>query len=206
MNISENIFLVGMMGGLQKNKGVLDFLKALAYLKRDKTYIEDLKFIVLGGEIDTKPNSLKQFLRKIIGRDTFHYEVYKFLRKENLFNEVIFLSNRENILEITNSFDVALRPSNSGDPWGRDIIEYMALGKPIVATGSSEFFIKNDETGFLVPPGDYTALAEKIFWLFKNKSERLKMGQRAFEYIFTRSNMDIFRSNILQVYKTVIDT
>jgi glycosyltransferase involved in cell wall biosynthesis len=204
LGIAENIFLVGMVGSFQRNKGALDFLKALAYLKKNKNNTEDLKFIVLGGEIDIKPNAFKQFLRKILGRNTFHYEVYKFLKKENLFNEVIFLSNRINVLEIANCFDVAIRPSYSGDPWGRDIIEYMALRKPIVATGSSDFFIKNGETGFLVPPGDYIGLAEKIFWLYKNKKERTEIGQKAFDRIFTKSNMEVFRSNILQVYNAVI--
>jgi len=206
LHIAENTFLVGMMGCFDRNKGALDFLKALDYLKRNKYNIEDVKFIVLGGEIDTNPNVFKQSLRKILGRNTFHYEVYRFLKKENLFNEVIFLSNRGNILEIVNSFDVAVRPSYSGDPWGRDIIEYMALRKPIVATGSSEFFIKNGETGFLVPPGDYSALAEKIYWLFMNKNERIEIGQRAFNHIFIKCNMEVFRSNILQVYSTLINS
>jgi glycosyltransferase involved in cell wall biosynthesis len=204
--LAENSFLVGMMGNFERKKGALDFLKALAYLKREKTNIQDFKFIVLGGEINNKPNVFKQFLRKILGRDTFHYEVYKLLKREDLFNEVIFLSNRGNVLEIATSFDVAVRPSYSGDPWGRDIIEYMALGKPIVATGSSEVFIKNGETGFLVPPRDYIDLAEKIYWLFMNKNERIEMGHRAFKHIYTKSNMDTFRSKILRVYNTVINS
>jgi len=184
LEIADNVFLVGMMGSFIRNKGAIDFLKALAYLKKDKVNIKDLKFIILGGMIDTKPNVVKQSLRKILGRNMFHYEIYKFLKKENLFNEVIFLSNRKNVLEIVNSFDIAVRPSYSGDPWGRDIIEYMALKKPVVATGSSEFFIKNGETGFLVPPEDYIELAEKIYWLYMNKNERIEMGQRAFNYVF----------------------
>ena len=206
LDIAENIFLVGMMGSFQRNKGALDFMKALAYLNKNKNNVKDLKFIVLGGEIDINPNELKQFLRKILGRDMFQYEVYKFLKMENLFNEVIFLSNRKNVLEIANSFDVAVNPSYSGDDWGRVIIEFMALRKPIVATGSSEYFIKNGVTGFLVPPGDYTALAERIYWLFKNKNERIEMGQRAFEHIYEKSNMDVFRSNILQVYYTLFNS
>lgn len=206
LDIAENIFLVGMMGSFQRNKGALDLLKTLAYLKKNKNNIEDMKFIVLGEEIDIKPNAFKQYLRKILGRNTFHYEIYKFLKKENLFNEVIFISNRKNVLEIANCFDVAIRPSSSGDPWGRDIIEYMALRKPIVATGSSEFFIKNGETGFLVPPGDYFNLAEQIYWLLMNKNKRIEMGQRAFEYIYSKSNIEIFRYNILQVYENLIDS
>jgi len=202
-NLADSKFLVGMMGSFQKNKGALDFIKALAYLKKKRNDIENLKFIVLGGVIPSHPTIFMWVLRKIFRKSTFKYDVYKLLKKENLLKEVIFINKRSNVLEIVNIFDIAVRPSYSGDPWGRDIIEYMALSKPIVATGSSEFFIKNCETGFLVKPRDYSDLAEKIYWLYKNRKERLEMGQRAFDHIFNKTNMNVFKSNILSVYNNL---
>lgn len=203
LHISESFFLVGMMGSFQKNKGAMDFLKALAYLKKNKSDFKKIKFVILGGGVPSTPTNFMYFLRKILGKSTFKYDIYKFLKKENLFDEVIFFSKRKNVLEIANSFDVAVRPSYTGDPWGRDIIEYMALRKPIVATGSSEYYVKNGITGFLVPPRDYKQLAEKIYQLYQNSNERKKMGERSFDLIFGKCNMNIFRSNILQVYESI---
>ncbi|NOU18350.1 MAG: glycosyltransferase family 4 protein [Bacteroidales bacterium] len=204
LGINENTFVVGMMGSFQRNKGVLDFLKALAYLKQNKNNFEDIKFVVLGGSVNVKPNIIKHILRKILLRNTFNYQVYKLLKREKILNEVIFLSNRKNVLEVVNSFDVAVRPSYTGDPWGRDVIEFMAMKKPIVATGTSEFFIKNEKTGFIVPPRDYVGLAEKIYWLYQHNKERNEMGQRAYKNIFELSNTNVFRANLIDVYFNLI--
>lgn len=205
LGIDHNYFLVGMIGRSSKSKGTLDFLKALAYLKkRYKDEVLNIKFIILGEANPALSNIFIFLVRKMFGKTTYSNTVYKLLKKEDLFNDVVFLSKREGALEIINTFDIAVRPSYSGDPWGRDIIEYMAFKKPVVATGSSEFFIKNGETGFLVPPRDYTQLAEKIYWLFKNKNAGKAIGQRAFIHIFSLCNMDIFRSKILQVYNDLM--
>jgi glycosyltransferase involved in cell wall biosynthesis len=205
LGFDHNYFLVGMIGRSTKSKGTLDFLKALAYLKkRYKDDVLNIKFIILGEANPTFSNIFILLVKKMFGKTTYSNTLYKLLKKENLFNDVVFFNKRKDALEIINIFDVAVRPSYSGDPWGRDIIEYMALKKPVVATGSSEFFIKNGETGFLVPPRDSTQLAEKIYWLLKNKNAGKAMGQRAFIHIFSLCNMDIFRSKVLQVYNDLM--
>ena len=44
------------------------------------------------------------------------------------------------------------------------ILEYMALARPVVATevGGNPEIVVHGETGLLVPPGDYKALASAI--------------------------------------------
>jgi glycosyltransferase involved in cell wall biosynthesis len=204
LGLDENHFLVGMVGRSSINKGTLDFLKAFAWLKKIyKNDILNIKFVILGEKIPMSTNIYLLIIRKLLGKSTYSNDLLKVMKKENLFNDVIFLSKRKDVLEIINSFDIAVRPSYSGDPWGRDIIEYMALKKPIVATGSSEFYVKNGETGFLVPPRDYHQLAEKIYWLFKNKTEREKMGQKAYGNILNKTNDEIYRLKVLMVYSTL---
>jgi len=118
-------------------------------------------------------------------------------------NEGVFLGNRINVEEIINCFDIAVSPTLSGDPWSRMIIEFMALKKPIVATGTSEYFVKNGVSGFLVKPGDYRDLAEKIYALYVNKEKRQEMGQKAYNYIYSKSNLDSYRLNMLNVYQSL---
>lgn len=204
LDLPKDCFLVGMIGRASENKGILDLLRAISYLKSNYKNFNGFKFIILGCSDPFRYNSIGYFLRKIRGKSKFLFKLYRFIRKENLRYDVKFLSNRKDILEIVNLFDVAVRPSYSGDPWGRDIIEYMALKKPIVATGNSEFFIKNGETGFLVPPRDYVLLAEKIYWLYKNKTERIEFGERANKIISARCDIGAYRFNILQIYYSLM--
>lgn len=55
-----------------------------------------------------------------------------------------------------------VRPDASGSPWGRDIIESMSLGRPVLATGTREIFVRDGENGWLVPPREPAPLAEKL--------------------------------------------
>lgn len=202
--IDTDSIIVGMMSSFMENKGVLDFLRTLNYLKKSYTDIPNLKFIFLGQSLPSRYTKLKARIKSFFGKPSFLLKVYEFIRENNLLDSVIFFSKRGKILEIINCFDIAVRPSYSGDPWGRDIIEYMALKKPIIATGTSNFFIEPNRTGFLIPAHDYKKMAEKIYWLLKNEKERMNMGEFAGTKIYEQCNLDIFRTHLLNVYNSVI--
>ncbi|OQX56496.1 MAG: hypothetical protein B5M53_01090 [Candidatus Cloacimonas sp. 4484_209] len=59
--------------------------------------------------------------------------------------------------------------------------EAMAMAKPIVSTdvGDVKKFIKDGESGFLVPPRDAKALAEKVSILIEDEKLRVKFGKLA---------------------------
>lgn len=72
-----------------------------------------------------------------------------------------------------------IRPDLTGSPWGRDVLEAMSLGRPVLATGSEAVFVKEGETGRLVPPGDVAALAKAIGALSSSPSLLQQMGKQA---------------------------
>jgi glycosyltransferase involved in cell wall biosynthesis len=58
-------------------------------------------------------------------------------------------------------------------------MQAMATGIPAVgarARGLAEY-IKPDENGYLVEPGDYQALSEKILHLHRHPDERKRLGE-----------------------------
>jgi glycosyltransferase involved in cell wall biosynthesis len=64
---------------------------------------------------------------------------------------------------------------------GRVVFEAMASGTPVIGSsvGGIPDMIDDGITGFLVPPGDESSLAEKIHWLLANPSAAQAMGKRA---------------------------
>jgi glycosyltransferase involved in cell wall biosynthesis len=66
----------------------------------------------------------------------------------------------------------------------RVVFEAMATSVPVIATAVSGIpeIIQNEITGFLVPPGDEEALAERLRWVLKHPQEAKAMGHRAREF------------------------
>lgn len=73
---------------------------------------------------------------------------------------------------------------SSSEGLGRVVFEAMACGTPVIgsAVGGIPDMIENGKTGFLVPPGDQAALAERLHWVLDHPSEAREMGERARDF------------------------
>jgi glycosyltransferase involved in cell wall biosynthesis len=100
--------------------------------------------------------------------------------------------------------DIMIRPSLTGDPWGRDIIESMACRKAVIASGSYDLLIKNGHTGFLVKPGNVEELADKIITLIKDDALRISMAKNAFEHVKDLCNMPAYGTKIDKLYSQLL--
>jgi glycosyltransferase involved in cell wall biosynthesis len=67
------------------------------------------------------------------------------------------------------------------DGFGRNIIEAMASGLPVVTTRhcAGPDLIEDGVTGFIVPIRDVDAICEKLAWIYDHPQEAIEMGQRA---------------------------
>ena len=74
--------------------------------------------------------------------------------------------------------DVFVLPSAQPEPFGGVVMEAMCRGLPVIATniGGSVQQVADGETGFLVPPGDAAALAEKLELLLRDAALRQRFG------------------------------
>jgi glycosyltransferase involved in cell wall biosynthesis len=74
---------------------------------------------------------------------------------------------------------VCVLPSVS-EALGRVVIEAMATYTPVIGSnvGGIPDMVRDGESGFLVPPGDETALAEKIRWVLDHPEEAKVMGRK----------------------------
>ena len=75
--------------------------------------------------------------------------------------------------------NIVVRPSSQNDPWGRDVIETMALGRVVVATGGHSDFIDNYEDGFLIGNWDEIKVATIIEHLINTPNEYLRVCKNA---------------------------
>ncbi len=102
-----------------------------------------------------------------------------------------FLGVRTDVTSWMSGADLFVLPSNSeGMP--NALLEAMGVGAAVVATqvGGVPEIIQDGTTGWLVPPRDPEALASAILSLYRNPSERRRLGQNAREMIRREYRMD----------------
>lgn len=107
-------------------------------------------------------------------------ELKKKTRVMGLEKRVTFVGelSQEEMAERLARSRVLVLPSLS-EGLGRVIIEAMACGVPVVCSsvGGIKDVVENGKTGFLVPPGDAEALAEKLKVLLSDRELALRMGE-----------------------------
>ena len=113
----------------------------------------------------------------IIGEGERRQELEKLCRERGVEQNVRFLGLRKDIHRLLSYLDISVLSSDS-EGFSMTLLEAMAAGLPVVATavgGTAELVVEN-ETGFLVPPRNPAALANRIEQLLNDKALAEKMG------------------------------
>jgi glycosyltransferase involved in cell wall biosynthesis len=74
---------------------------------------------------------------------------------------------------------VLIKPTRENNPWGRDILEAMAAGLPVVSVGTYSRFVEKDVTGLLQSRFDAKGVACFLMHLLANPDRRAGMGVSA---------------------------
>jgi glycosyltransferase involved in cell wall biosynthesis len=117
----------------------------------------------------------------IAGKGEFRPQVEQRIGELGLTDATHFTSYREDDLpEVLAALDVfvLLTPGSEGSC--RAVLEAMAVGKPVVAArvGALQDIVLDGETGLLIEPHAYTALAHAISRLFRAPEQARQMGLR----------------------------
>lgn len=105
--------------------------------------------------------------------------------------------------------DVMVSASTEPEPFGRVAVEAQAMGRIIVATdigGSCETVI-DGKTGFLVPPNNAQALADKLDFALNMKPEaRAAMEKAAREHVVENFSIEKMCAETVKLYEEVLKT
>ncbi|MBI5915526.1 MAG: glycosyltransferase family 4 protein [Bacteroidetes bacterium] len=102
---------------------------------------------------------------------------------EKYWDRLIFPGMLERVESVMNLFDVGVLLTNTEvhqEGISNSILEYMALGKPVVATtgGGTNEIVVDGLTGFLVPPHNPGAFASQVARLLDNPDLARKLGEQ----------------------------
>ncbi|MFH1074665.1 MAG: glycosyltransferase family 4 protein [Candidatus Firestonebacteria bacterium] len=159
-NIGREIKTVGMVACLKAQKNPADFVRMSALVKQ-------------------RHPEVKYF---IVGDGEKRAEVEKLIDETNLKNDIILTGWRKDVADFIQLFDVVVLTSLwEGLP--RVLPQAMCAKKPVIANavdGSKEAVI-DGVNGYLVAPGDYMKMADRVSELLADNNLRKKMGENGYK-------------------------
>lgn len=179
----ETITLL-FLGLIGKRKGIFDLLTVISKLKSSSPDIQ----LIIGGNGD-----IIQLEKKI-----------KALQIEKIVNYVgwIPISKKKMLLKNT---DIFVLPSY-GEGMPMSILEAMSYGVPVVSTavGGIPEIVQHGVSGFLIEPGDLSALAGKLELLIKDNKLREDMGNNARKAVQQHHDINIIAKKLDKIYNSLL--
>ena len=155
--------LIGMVGRLQRWKGMHTFIAAMA---RVRAVRPDVRAVIVGAPHETEP--------------AYAGELHAQATALGLGRALTFAGFQSNIPEWMQAMDVFVHASDR-EPFGIVVIEAMALGKPVIAgaAGGPAEIIVDGESGQLVAFGDEHSLAAAILRYLDDPAFASRVGAAA---------------------------
>jgi len=182
-SLEEDDIVIGFVGRIVPAKGLEYLLNALPYLN------EEFKSIKL----------------LIVGEGSLVEELKERAKKNNIFDNILFIGRRRDIPEILASINIFVMPSIAeGLP--NALLEAMAMGKPIVTTevGGIPEIVKNGFNGLLVPPRDTLSLSKAIKELIGNDRLAAKLGQAARDLVHDNLSIKAIAQKWQSLYVSIL--
>ena len=96
----------------------------------------------------------------LFGEHAYERVLREMVQRLGLADRVHFLGQRDDVSMLMHTVDLVVHPSTAPEPFARTLIESMLAGRAPIASacGGVPELIESGRNGFLVPPGDATAL------------------------------------------------
>jgi D-inositol-3-phosphate glycosyltransferase len=197
INIPSDARMLLFVGRIEPLKGVDTLLRAIAIMRND--CVRDLcpyHLAIIGGDPEDTP----------INPESEMARLKTLCHKLDLNDMVVFLGKRDQTtLPYYYSAALTLVMPSFYESFGMVALESMACGTPVVAshTGGLAYLVRDGVTGFTVPSGDVTALANRLTQLIFDENLRLDIGIQAAEYAKSYA-WEIIAGQIAALYRELI--
>jgi glycosyltransferase involved in cell wall biosynthesis len=167
--------VIGIVGNIRRWKGQEVVIRALAEIREQHP---DVVLLLIG---DTA--------REDAG---YRRELDTLVQTLGLESRVVVTGFRTDVPDCVNALDVMIHASTDPEPFGRVLLEGMALRKPLVASrgGAVPEIVVDGETGLLFEPGNANELARALSALVGDPSRRAAMGDAGYRRLVAEFGLE----------------
>ena len=194
-NVSKEDKLVGVLGIIEKRKGMDRFIKMAAKLSQMR---KDVKFVIVGGHIGGELGKVSQAVKD---------DLLKLAEELGVIERLYFTGKIDNAPYYIGDMDAFFMCSQPDtETFGLVVIEAMAANVPVVAFNNdamSEIII-DGKTGFLVPDGDIDLATKHISRILTDDSLVQEITKEALNRVENNFDIPILINNIQKLYHTIL--
>lgn len=185
VGVPEESFVVGMTANLNPVKDPWCLMKAALKILKVYPYI---RFI-------------------LVGDGPLRSELEKYCKGKGILDKILFVGSVVDAIPFLKAFDIGVLTSIS-EGFSNSILEYMAMGLPVIATnvGGNKESILDGRTGFLIPPGDYGVLADRITKLMHDTVLRRNYSREARIRVEELFHLDKMVENYQRFYMSLFNS
>ncbi|MCW9035230.1 MAG: glycosyltransferase family 4 protein [Rhodospirillales bacterium] len=179
--------VVMLPGRLTRWKGQITFIEAIALLGR-----KDIRALLVGSDQ---------------GREAYRRELETLIGERGLNDVVRIVDHCDDMAAAYMLTDIVVSASTDPEAFGRVAIEAQSLGRPVVATnhGGAKETVVDGKTGWLVPPGEASAMADAIRkGLDLDDKAREAFSSRAIKNVHDNFSKETMCAKTLDVYNEVL--
>tara|TARA_B100000941_G_C28430652_1_gene514039 strand:- start:288 stop:1049 length:762 start_codon:yes stop_codon:yes gene_type:complete len=191
LNLNSETLKILMPGRLTRWKGQELFIHSLKLLK-DKYKKNNFQAIILGDHQ---------------GRNVYFKKLVSLVEKNQLKQNIIFLSNFKEMPIIYYISDIVVSASIQPEAFGRVAVEAQAMQKPIIASdiGGSKETIIDGKSGFLFKNGNPDSLAEYLNNVIQMENDKLQsIGNEGRKNILLKFDVDKMCQSTFTEYKKLL--
>jgi glycosyltransferase involved in cell wall biosynthesis len=187
LGIKNSERLISLFGNIQQWKGQETLVKACIRLKK-------------------KYNRIRCVLFGDIIQEDYARQIRHLVENEKLGDTFLFAGYTNEVANWMNASDVVVHASVQPEPFGRVLIEAMAIGKPIIGAdiGAVPEIIENTVSGLLFEPGNDEQLANRIDFLLSHPNEARRLGKNGQRRVRTLFNVQQQMNVIERLYEDVL--
>jgi glycosyltransferase involved in cell wall biosynthesis len=186
--------VIGIVGRILPWKALETLLEAAARLR---TSLPAALYLVIGDVVTDEAHRAEAV--------RYRASLLALRDRLGLQHHVRFLGHRDDVPHLLHVLDVVAHTAID-EPFGRVLIEAMAAGKPVVATrgGGVPEIVVDQVTGYLVPPRDADALADRLAAL-ADPDRRERFGRAGRERAIAAFSLERYRDQWIALASHVRD-
>jgi phosphoheptose isomerase len=193
LGIDPSECVILQLGRIVPRKGIDTVVKALAQVRKTSMPV---RLIVVGGETNSNHAPDTEILR-----------LQRLAHEEGVTESVLFTGrqNRDMLKYYYSAADIFIT-TPWYEPFGITPLEAMACGTPVIGSnvGGLKYSIEHGKTGYLVPPNDPDALAQRIRELFNDPALLQKMKRNAIRRVNSLFTWSRVSDMVASLYERVL--